>query len=153
MWLCQVLVATCRIFSCGLWTPICSMWDLVLWPGMEPGPPALGARSLSHWTTSEFPLIVDLICVTLMISAATLSSWASWPFVCLLWKDVYWFLCPFFSQVICFSDTELCVLCTFSILTLYQTYDSWILFSFQRLPLHFVVTFVVQKLLSLMQPH
>ena len=31
MWLCQALVATHRIFSCG-------MWDLVLWPGFEPGP-------------------------------------------------------------------------------------------------------------------
>ena len=33
------------------------MWDLVPWPGIEPGPPALGVRSLSHWTTREFPLL------------------------------------------------------------------------------------------------
>ena len=26
------------------------MWDLVPWPGIEPRPLALGARSLSHWT-------------------------------------------------------------------------------------------------------
>ena len=32
-----------------------SMWDLVPWPGIEPGPPALGAWSLSHWTTREVP--------------------------------------------------------------------------------------------------
>ena len=31
----------------------CSTWDLVFWPGIEPGPPALGALSLSHWTTKE----------------------------------------------------------------------------------------------------
>ena len=31
-------------------------WDLVPWPGIEPGPPALGAQSLSHWTTREVPL-------------------------------------------------------------------------------------------------
>ena len=31
----------------------CSMWDLVPWPGTEPGPPALGVWSLSHWTTRE----------------------------------------------------------------------------------------------------
>ena len=74
IWLCQVLVATWRIFSCGLWTP--SMWDLVPWPGIEPGPPALGAWSLSHWTTSEFPLIVVLICISPMIRDATLFSWA-----------------------------------------------------------------------------
>ena len=29
------------------------MWDLVLQPGTEPRPPALGTWSLSHWTTRE----------------------------------------------------------------------------------------------------
>ena len=56
IWLCWVLVAAARgvfvaaggIFSCG-------MWDLVPSPGIEPGPPALGAGSLSHWTTREVP--------------------------------------------------------------------------------------------------
>ena len=33
----------------------CSMWDLVPWPGIEPRSPALGAWSLSHWTTMEVP--------------------------------------------------------------------------------------------------
>ena len=28
---------------------------LVSWPGIEPRPPALGAWSLSHWTTREVP--------------------------------------------------------------------------------------------------
>ena len=49
IWLPRVLVAAlgiftdaCRIFSCG-------MQDLV------PGPPALGAQSLNHWTTREVP--------------------------------------------------------------------------------------------------
>ena len=37
-----------RIFSCG-------MWDLVPWPGIEPGPPALGAWRLSHRTTRKVP--------------------------------------------------------------------------------------------------
>ena len=40
--------ASCRILSCG-------MQDLVPWPGFEPGPPALGAQSPSHWTTREVP--------------------------------------------------------------------------------------------------
>ena len=31
----------------------CSMRDLVPRPGIEPGPPALGAWSLSPWTTRE----------------------------------------------------------------------------------------------------
>ena len=43
IWLCQV-------FSC--W-----MWDPVPWPGIEPGPPALGARSLNHWTTGKSPIL------------------------------------------------------------------------------------------------
>ena len=34
------------------------MWALVPWSGIEPGAPALGARSLSHWTTREVPLHV-----------------------------------------------------------------------------------------------
>ena len=39
--------------SCGTWTLNHNMWDLVPWPGIEPGPPALGAWNLSHWTTRE----------------------------------------------------------------------------------------------------
>ena len=31
----------------------CGMWDLVPWPGIKPGSPALGAWSLNHWTTRE----------------------------------------------------------------------------------------------------
>ena len=40
---------------CGIGIFSCSMRDLVPWPGTEPGPPALGAWSLSHWTTREVP--------------------------------------------------------------------------------------------------
>ena len=43
-----IFVSVCRIFSCG-------MWDLVPRPGIHPGPPALGVRSLSRWTRSEVP--------------------------------------------------------------------------------------------------
>ena len=45
---CGIFVVACRIFSCG-------MWDLVPWPGIKPGPPALGGRSLNCWTTREVP--------------------------------------------------------------------------------------------------
>ena len=37
--------------GCGMQTLSCIMQHLVLWPGIEPGPPALGVRNLSHWTT------------------------------------------------------------------------------------------------------
>ena len=42
----SIVITACGIFSCGI-------WDLVLWPGIKPGPPALGARSLSKWTTGQ----------------------------------------------------------------------------------------------------
>ena len=38
----------------------CSMWDLVLWPGIEPGSSALGVCSLSHWTTREVLVLLFL---------------------------------------------------------------------------------------------
>ena len=38
---------------CSMQALSCGMWDLVPWPGIEPGPPALGARSLRHWTARE----------------------------------------------------------------------------------------------------
>ena len=31
----------------------CGMWDLVPWPGIKPGSPALGAQSHSPWITGE----------------------------------------------------------------------------------------------------
>ena len=43
-----IFVVACGIFSSG-------MWDLVPSPGMKPRPCALGAWSLSHWTTGKVP--------------------------------------------------------------------------------------------------
>ena len=61
------LVAACRIFqfqhvdflvaACKLLVAAC-MRDLVFRSGIEPGPPALGAQSLTHWTTREVPACV-----------------------------------------------------------------------------------------------
>ena len=42
----SILVGASRIFSC-------TMCNLVPPPGIEPGFPALGVQSLSHWTTRE----------------------------------------------------------------------------------------------------
>ena len=49
IWLCQVLAASHGIFDlhCDWAIFCCCMWDLVPWPGMEPGPPALGAEVLA----------------------------------------------------------------------------------------------------------
>ena len=40
----------------------CGMWDLVHSPGIKPGPPALGAQSLSPWTIREV-LDAYFICI------------------------------------------------------------------------------------------
>ena len=55
IWPHQVSVEAHGIFSCGMQTLSCGMWDLVPWPGIEPRPPALGVQSLSYWTTREVP--------------------------------------------------------------------------------------------------
>ena len=62
IWLCWVLAAACKIFSCSIQTPgygiqalICCMWGLFPWPGIEPGTPELGGWSLSHWTPRGVP--------------------------------------------------------------------------------------------------
>ena len=68
-WLHQVLVAICKIFGCGMQTLSCSMWDLVPWPGVEPGPPALRAWSLNSWITREVPK------VSLCINSGYLFCW------------------------------------------------------------------------------
>ena len=44
-----------QTFSSGTPAPSQGMWDLLPCPGIERGPPALGAWSLSHWTTWEVP--------------------------------------------------------------------------------------------------
>ena len=44
------------------------MWELVPWPGIEPGPPGLGAWSLSHWTTRKVPFAPSQVTVWTLIS-------------------------------------------------------------------------------------
>ena len=51
----ESLVAVCGIFSCDMWTLSCGLWDLVPRPGIKPGPPELGVRRPSHWTTRKVP--------------------------------------------------------------------------------------------------
>ena len=48
IWPIQVLVAALGIFDLR-----CGVRDLVPWPGIKSGPPALEAWSLSHWTTGK----------------------------------------------------------------------------------------------------
>ena len=69
----------------------CGMWDLVPWPGIEPGPPALGVWSLNHRAAREAPIkkllkhnfifnflaVLGLHCCTQALSrcGATFSLW------------------------------------------------------------------------------
>ena len=48
-WLHWALVAAPRTISCSMWTLSCGTWDLVPWPGINPGTPAVGTQSLSPW--------------------------------------------------------------------------------------------------------
>ena len=52
----------------------CSMWGLIPWPGIKPGPPALGVWSLSHWTTREVPILFFLIGIQLLYHVVLVSS-------------------------------------------------------------------------------
>ena len=38
------------------------MWNLVPWPGIEPGLLALGVGSLSYWTTRKSPKLFEKLC-------------------------------------------------------------------------------------------
>ena len=51
------------------------MWDLVPWPGIEPGPPALGAQSLSHWPSKEVPLHLFFFSCLLWSIISIFLSW------------------------------------------------------------------------------
>ena len=50
-WLSLVLVEALGIFSC-------STWDLIPWPGIKPGPLALGTPSHSHFISSKVPTLI-----------------------------------------------------------------------------------------------
>ena len=55
--LCFLNIYFCLLIYLSLLDLSCSMWDLITPPRIEPGPPALGARSLSHWTGRKVPCL------------------------------------------------------------------------------------------------
>ena len=70
---------------CSVWTLSYSMSALVPWPGIEPGSPALGVQSLSHWTTRESLWRSSLIC----------SFPFPWVPCSMVIRDLYWGLALF----------------------------------------------------------
>ena len=63
------------------------MWDLVPPPGIKPGPLALGAPSVSHWTTREVPNIL-YICVYVYI-CVHICMYIYFRYVYLFWVYIY----------------------------------------------------------------
>ena len=55
------LCCSMQDLHCCMWNLYISKRDLVSWPGIEPWPPALGVRSLSHLTTKEVPIFIFLL--------------------------------------------------------------------------------------------
>ena len=77
----------------------CSVWDLVPWPGIEPRSPALGAQSVSQWTTREVPLFrtanihldllkcfVSLLQLPIYSLNKTICSFESWNLLIAAWS-------------------------------------------------------------------
>ena len=56
----------------------CGIWDPGPWSGMEPRPSALGAKSLSHWTTREVPTTFYLIINDVNIAWEASCPWLKW---------------------------------------------------------------------------
>ena len=56
---------TSYLFGCS--GSSCGKWDLVPSGGMELGPPALGAWSLSHWTSREGLFFLSLQAVSVSL--------------------------------------------------------------------------------------
>ena len=67
IWLSWVLVVACELVveACELLTGACKV--LVPWPGSEPGPPAFGVLSLSHWPTREVSLSLSFFFFKLIL--------------------------------------------------------------------------------------
>ena len=79
MWLYWVLSMMCGIFSC-------SMCYLVPWPGVEPGSSALGAWSLSHWSTKEDTQCENFICARKPKNLCD-SLYCNFCFIMMVWNQ------------------------------------------------------------------
>ena len=101
------------------------MRDLVPWPGMEPGPPALETQTLSHWTTREVPVYLLLcffpFCTFFLEMSSVLSfnssvGFSSSPLSFLISKNPFLFSC------------SLCFLCSHSSLICLSLPFMWLVF-------------------------
>ena len=101
-------------------------------------------------------LIVVLICSSLIISDVERFSCASWPSVCLLWRNVYLGLLPIFRFGCLFFVILSCMSCSYILEINPLSIDSFAnIFSHSEdcLFVLFVVSFALQKLLSCLRSH
>ena len=63
--------------SCAAWDlwSSCGTWGLVPWPRVEPRRSALGAQSLSLWTTREVPVLFSVASNLVCVSSRVHSEW------------------------------------------------------------------------------
>ena len=73
------------------------MWDLVPQPGLEPGAPALGAQSFSHWTPREAPQLVNQVLPALLTASSVCTATSCTAQLQALWEQ---------NQGICFQSSE-----------------------------------------------
>ena len=100
IWLHQVLVASCRIFDLRYSMRMLSygMWGLVPWPGIKPGPLAMGTWSFSHWTAREAALSLSLYLWRNVYLDLLPIFWLGCLF---FWYWVAWIACIFWRLILC----------------------------------------------------
>ena len=122
------------VAACGFFVSACKLLvaartrDLAPRAGIEPGPPALGARSLTHWTTRGVPAIDILTRIALGLSLGLLQSMALsslCPFVkrpTLYWAHAFHFKCISRYYITCCSSCWCCDKRVFSLIL----FSNWI---------------------------
>ena len=93
------LAALVLVVACGIsiFTVACDMWDLVPYPGLEPGAPALGAQSFSHWTPREAPQLLNQVVPALLTASRVCTATSCTTRLGALWEQ---------NRGICYQSSE-----------------------------------------------
>ena len=108
-------VVACGIFSCGMWAACelsWGMWDLVPWQEIKPGPPVLGAWSLSHWTTNKVPR--NILLTFWFCSGSQVLSSTQGPHFCNYLPFPFFLAHPLWPPSMTFKASSLCFLDPFN---------------------------------------
>ena len=96
------------------------------------------------------------ICIYLTINSVEHFSCAYWPSICLLWRNVYLDLLPFFNWVVWFILLLSCMSCLYILgikPLLVASFANIVSQSVGCLFILFMVSFAVQKLIRLIRSH